>query len=48
MPVRSLLHHALEGSRKRLHHLCFGAAGNDFSGTRGAVRRAGVAKEARA
>src|SRR4029453_6136118 len=31
-----------EGPRKRLHHLCFGATGEDFARTREAVQRAGV------
>src|SRR5262249_38941026 len=31
-----------EGPRKRLHHLCFGATGEDFARTREAIRRAGV------
>src|SRR5262245_66299149 len=31
-----------EGPRKRLHHLCFGATGEDFVRTREAIRRAGV------
>jgi len=30
-----------EGPRKRLHHLCFGATGEDFARTREAVRRSG-------
>ncbi len=33
-----------EGPRKRLHHLCFGATGEDFARTRESVRRAGVAE----
>jgi len=33
-----------EGPRKRLHHLCFGATGEDFSRTRESIRRAGVAE----
>jgi catechol 2,3-dioxygenase-like lactoylglutathione lyase family enzyme len=31
-----------EGPRKRLHHLCYGATGEDFSRTRAALRAAGV------
>jgi len=31
-----------EGPRKRLHHLCFGATGEDFARTRSAVRLNGV------
>src|SRR5881628_725365 len=30
------------GPRKRLHHLAFGAPGDDFQATRESVRRAGV------
>src|SRR5215472_15048147 len=30
------------GARKRLHHLCFGATGEDFVRTREAIRQAGV------
>lgn len=30
------------GARKRLHHLCFGAPGDDFAAVREALRRAGV------
>ena len=33
-----------EGPRKRLHHLCFGATGEDFARTRESVRRAGAAE----
>src|SRR4030095_5356746 len=35
-----------EGPRKRLHHLCFGATGEDFARTREAVQRAGVTEVA--
>src|SRR5499427_7323979 len=31
-----------EGARKRLHHLCFGATGEDFVRTHEAIRQAGV------
>src|SRR5215813_250938 len=31
-----------EGPRKRLHHLCLGATGEDFVRTREEIRRAGV------
>ena len=30
------------GPKKRLHHLAFGAAGDDFAATRESIRRAGV------
>src|ERR1700730_6970928 len=33
-----------EGPRKRLHHLCFGAIGEDFVRTRDAIRQGGVAE----
>ena len=32
------------GKRKRLHHLCYGAPGEDFARVREAIRRAGVAE----
>ena len=32
------------GKRKRLHHLCYGAPGEDFARVRDAIRRAGVAE----
>ena len=33
-----------EGPRKRLHHLCYGATGEDFSRARAALRAAGVSE----
>jgi catechol 2,3-dioxygenase len=32
------------GSRKRLHHLCYGATGEDFAAVRAGLQRAGVAE----
>ena len=36
------------GPRKRLHHLCYGAPGEDFARVRGALRSAGVRRDGRA